>query len=150
MRYAAENGIRGLTASSAGTHAVIGHRVHEQAAAVLEEFGADTAGFAARQLTAKIARPVDLILTMTRAHRDIVLELVPSKLNRTFTLAEASRLVDRHDASTIAELASLRPQLEADQALDVEDPIGQRSEVFRMVGTHIAELLLPVVRLCRP
>ena len=77
--YAAENGMPELWVSSAGTRAVIGHPVHRDAAVVLDALGGDTSGFAARQLTAKIASTADLIIAMTSAHRDIVLETAPDR-----------------------------------------------------------------------
>jgi protein-tyrosine phosphatase len=33
---------------------------------------------------------------------------------------------------------------------DVPDPIGQSKEFFSMVGSRIADLMPPVVELCRP
>ncbi len=124
--------------------------MHAEAALVLQQLGGDPAEFAARQLTAKIASSADLILTMTAKHRDRVLELSPPKLNRTFTLTEASRLASDFGAESIADLASLRPQLSGQDRPDVPDPIGQSTEVFEAIGTQIAELLLPIVNLCRP
>lgn len=139
-----------FAASSAGTRAVIGHPIHSDAAAVLQGLGGDPSDFAARQLTPKIAALADLIVTMTRGHRDTVLELAPQKLHRTFTLAEASALATKFQVRTIADLANLRPQLLASEAPDVLDPIGQSTDVFETVGQQIADLLPPVIDLCRP
>ena len=147
--YAAQHGIADFTASSAGTRAVIGHPVHRDAAVVLDALGGDTSGFAARQLTAKIASGADLIIAMTGAHRDIVLETAPRQLQRTFSLTEASRLAAMDDAKTLADLAGLRPRLGANEKLDIPDPIGQSPDVFAAVGTQIADLLPPIMELCR-
>lgn len=141
--------IADFTASSAGTNAVIAHPMHAEAALVLQQLGGDPSDFAARQLTTKIASSADLILTMTAKHRDRVLELCPPKLSRTFTLTEASRLASDFDANGIADLAGLRPRLEASDRPDVPDPIGQSTEVFESIGTQIAELLRPIITLCR-
>jgi protein-tyrosine phosphatase len=142
--------IPNFSASSAGTHAVMGHPVHSAAASVLLQLGGDPAEFAARHLTAKIASSADLVLTMTRAHRDRVLEIAPHKLKRTFTLPEAAALAVNLGGHTIADLANLRPQLILNESLDIPDPIGQSPEVFAAVGQQIAELLPPVLELCRP
>ena len=139
----------GFRASSAGTRAVIGHPVHPEAARVLTDLGGDPADFAARQLTAKIAGDADLVLALTRAHRDGVLELAPRQLHRTFTLTEAAHLVTRFDPADVRELAALRPQLSAEQSPDVPDPIGQNREVFDRVGAQIADLVTPIVEFCR-
>ncbi|KUI25662.1 hypothetical protein AU196_22960 [Mycobacterium sp. IS-1742] len=141
--------LSGLQVSSAGTRAVISHPIHEHAAQVLNRLGGDTADFAARQLTPKIASNADLVLTMTRFHRDRVLELAPRQLRRTFTLTEAAQLVSIFNPHAVADLADLRPQLVAEQAPDVQDPIGQSPEVFAKVGQQIADLLPPIIKLCR-
>jgi protein-tyrosine phosphatase len=147
--YAAEHGMPELWASSAGTRAVIGHPVHRDAAVVLDALGGDTSGFTARQLTAKIASNADLIIAMTSAHRDIVLETAPRRLQRTFTLTEASHLASMDDAETLSDLAGLRPRLGTTDKLDILDPIGQSPEVFAAVGAQIAGLLPPIMELCR-
>ncbi len=128
---------------------MIGHSIHRDAAVVLQELGGEPSHFAARQLTAKTTSDADLVLTMTKAHRDAVLELAPNKLHKTFTLIEAARLVTQCNATTIKDLSALRPRLAAGEVSDIEDPIGQDPEVFSRVGSQIAELLPPVLELCR-
>jgi protein-tyrosine phosphatase len=86
---------------------------------------------------------------MTRAHRDAVLELAPRQLHRTFTLTEASRLAAECNPRDIADLAAIRPQLASHELSEIPDPIGQSAEVFATVGTQIAELLPPILELCR-
>ena len=136
-------------ASSAGTRAVIGHPVHPESARVLQDLGGDPAGFAARQLTARIAADADLVLALTKAHRDAVLELAPRQLHRTFTLTEAAQLTSLFDPDSVQDLSALRPQLRADQSPDVPDPIGRDPEVFDRVGSQIADLMGPVMEFCR-
>lgn len=129
---------------------MIAHPIHRDAAPVLEKLGGEASNFVARQLTPKIASSADLILTMTRAHRDAVLEVAPHLLHRTFTLSEAARLVTDCDAVDIADLRVLRPKLAAHELTDIPDPIGQSEEVFTKVGSQIAELLPPILELLRP
>lgn len=145
---AAQQAVSGFRASSAGTGAVIGHPVHPEAARVLADLGGDPLGFTARQLTAARAADADLILTMTREHRDAVLELAPRRLHQTFTLTEAHALITQFDPENVAGLAALRPHLRADELPDVSDPIGQSPEVFEQVGARIAALVGPVVEFC--
>ena len=128
---------------------MIAHPMHPQAARVLEDLGGDPSGFAARQITPKIALGVDLVIAMTRAHRDAVLELAPRQLHRTFTLAEAARLASEFGARDVKGLAALRPQLRPGDAADIPDPIGQDAEVFNRVGSMIAELMPSVMELFR-
>ncbi|BBY87358.1 low molecular weight phosphatase family protein [Mycolicibacterium tokaiense] len=146
--YAAELGIPDFVASSAGTRAVIGHPIHEKAAVVLEELGGDPSDFTARQLSEKLASKADLVLAMTRGHRDKVLGIAPRLLKRTFTLAEAAAIAAHPDAATIADLPLLRPRTPTQQLADVQDPIGLDAAVFESVGAQIATLLPPVMKLC--
>jgi protein-tyrosine phosphatase len=147
--YATELEISDFIAGSAGTRAVINHPIHPDAAPVLEKLGGDASNFAARQLTPRIASDADLVLTMTQAHRAAVLELAPRQLRRTFTLIEAARLAAEFGPDDLSDLPRLRAHLPADEALDITDPIGQDPDVFSAVGSQIAELLPPVLELCK-
>lgn len=149
VAFSARLQIPGFSASSAGTRAVIGHAIHHDAAPVLERLGGDSAAFVARQLNPRIASSADLILTMTKAHRDSVLELAPQRLNQTFSLSEAACLIADFGAQTIADLAAVRPRLRQREVTDVLDPIGQGADVFSAVGLQIADLLSPILALCQ-
>ena len=146
--YASRLRIPDFTVSSAGTQAVIGHPIHKNAGLILSELGGDVSNFRARQLTPKIASSADLVLTMTREHRDAVLELAPRQLRATFTLSEAAQLAEHADAHEIKDLSKLRPTLRSDEVYDVPDPIGQSQEVFTSVGYYIGELLPPILEVC--
>jgi protein-tyrosine phosphatase len=128
---------------------MVGHAIHEYAARVLEELGGDPSNFAGRRLMPRVASDADLVITMTRAHRDAVLEIVPQRLRTTFTLSEISRIASEFDAQTIADLAALRPRLATRELRDIPDPIGRNPEFFSMVGSQIAGLLPPVLSLCQ-
>lgn len=129
---------------------MIGHPIHQEAADVLENMGGVASDFAARQLTRRIVFDADLVLAMTKAHRDKVLELAPHKLSSTFALAEAAALASMGDNNrNIADLAALRPHVAAHDWSDVPDPIGQSRAVFEAVGSQIAELLTPVLDFCQ-
>jgi protein-tyrosine phosphatase len=128
---------------------VISHPIQQDAALVLEKLGGESANFAARQLTSRIASEADLVLTMTRAHRDTVLELAPRQLHRTFTLCEAARLASEYNARNVADLAALRPHLVTRELPDIADPIGHSAEFFATVGSQIADLLPSIIELCR-
>ena len=147
--YASRFGLCDLKASSAGTHAVIGHAMHPSAALVLTSLGGDASGFIARQLTPQAATAADLIITMTVAHRDKVLELAPHCLNRTFLLTEASALCSADTVASIPEVGRLRWQLSSAERRDIVDPVGQSLDRFAQVGEEIAEFLLPVLEFCR-
>ena len=149
IAYGARSDFQDFRASSAGTHAVKGLPIEPYAARVLEKLGGDPSDFAARQLTPTIAADADLVLTMTKAHRDDVLKLAPRQLHKTFTLRESARLVMECDARNVADLAAFRPRLAAQEPSDVPDPMGHNEAFFAMVGAQIADLLPPVLDLCR-
>jgi len=128
---------------------MIAQPIHPVAAFVLETLGGEASNFTARQLTSRIASDADLVLTMTKAHRDTVLELAPHQLHRTFTLSEAARLASDSSARSIADLAALRPHLAPHELSDIPDPIGQGADVFATVGSRIANLLPPILEFCQ-
>lgn len=144
----AQMGAPGISSASCGVRAVIGSPIHPQAAAIIEEFGGDTTGFAARQINPRIASAADLILTMTREQRGAVLEVAPRQLRRTFTLAEAAELATRCGARNMTDLAALRSHVPPTSDIDIDDPIGQSPDFFSAVGARIAQLLPPVLQLC--
>ena len=147
---AAERGIPDITASSAGTQAVIGKPMHPDAARVLQDLHGDPANFVARQLTPKVALSAELVLTMTLEHRDAVLEMVPRLLHRTFTLTEAAHAASEFGARDVTSLSALRPRLRTGIDGDIPDPIGKDPEYFSSVGSAIANLVLAALALCPP
>lgn len=92
----------GFQVASAGTRALVGEPMQPISADIVRTFGGDPEGFAARQLTPKILRGVDLVLTMTSGHRGEVLQLDASLLKRTFTIREFARMVDVLDQRAAA------------------------------------------------
>jgi protein-tyrosine phosphatase len=128
---------------------VVGHPIQHDAALVLQKLGGDVSNFAARQITSSIASDADLVLTMTTTHRDIVLQLAPHQLHRTFTLCEAARLASAGNARSVADLAALRPHMATEEPSDIPDPLGESEEFFAMVGSKIADLLPPILGLCQ-
>lgn len=137
-----------FTASSAGTDAVAGRPIHAHAVSVLERLGGDSSNFSSRRLTSKIVDDADLVLTMTRAQRDDVLELVPRRLHQTFTLGEAAFLASECGARDIADLAANRPRFASHQWADIPDPMGREEAFFQTVGEQIDHLLTQVLEIC--
>jgi len=139
--------VHNLSASSAGTNAVVGNPIHPYAAEVIEKFGGESFPFAARDHDPRMSSEADLVLTMTRLQRDLVLASTPRLLRRTFTLSEAAVLASKFTPRSVEELAVLRPHLQRREAVDIPDPIGRRPEFFAQVGRQIADLLPPLVEL---
>ncbi|MGY1624198.1 hypothetical protein ACI789_18525 [Geodermatophilus sp. SYSU D00965] len=150
--------------ASAGTGAVVGSGVHPDSALVLTGLGGDPGGFRARQFEASFAAEADLVLVMTRRHRDVVLYQAPGALNRTFTLLEAAALEQQVAAegrplpgdgfadrarALVAAMAAARGRRRRGSGDDVPDPIGRPLEVQQEVGETIAGALVPLLaRIC--
>lgn len=102
----------GFQVASAGTRALVGEPMQPISADIVRTFGGNPDGFAARQLTPKVLRGVDLVLTMTSGHRGEVLQLDASLLKRTFTIREFARMLDVLDgraAETDSRPAAVEP-----------------------------------------
>jgi len=146
--FAETHGLSELTASSAGTRAVVGYGMEPTAAEVLRAMGGDPKGFRARQLCPAIVDDADLILTMTTRHRDRVLSESPRAMRRTFTLLEAGRLLTvPAEADTLVQRLALSrgQQARGERTDDIADPIGLDYGTFEAVGAQVAESLRPLV-----
>ena len=65
-----------IEVTSAGTHALHGHRAQDEAVTAMAELGIDIGDHRARQITRDIARRSNLILVMEAAHCGIVKKLL--------------------------------------------------------------------------
>jgi len=149
-----------VIAASAGTRAVAGAPIAAPMAALLDDAGVPSGGFAARQLTKPLIDDADLILTATTDHRSLVVDIEPRAVRRTFTLLEFARSVATYDLSGLAaagtpqRLAELiqharvaRPRLRLGQGhLNVPDPFRQSDEVYRDAFAMIAEAVSAIAR----
>jgi protein-tyrosine phosphatase len=90
-----------VTVSSAGTHALVGDPISDPMAALLLDSGFEPDSFEARRLSEYMLKEADLILSMTRAQRGLVVELWPAAVRRTFTLREFARLLEWVDPAAL-------------------------------------------------
>jgi protein-tyrosine phosphatase len=116
---------------SAGVAALAGSPIDPPVADFLQAHHAEPFGFAARQVDARMVTSADLVLTLTRAHRAQVLELVPSAVRRTFTLLEFVRVLEWLDFSglpsgldTGTRLRAILPLATAGRSLAQREPVG--------------------------
>lgn len=144
---------------SAGIRAVVDSAMHPHSALVLAGLGGDAGDFRARQFAEGMATGADLVLTMTRAHREEVLRHAPRTLARTFTLREAADLLTRLEGAAVEgagvperarqlvqALAAARSHRQAGGDDDIRDPIGHGPEVHEEVGETITAALLPLLQ----
>ncbi|MGY1716381.1 hypothetical protein ACI78R_18105 [Geodermatophilus sp. SYSU D01106] len=142
---------------SAGTDGVDGKSMDKRSAAALVSLGGDATGFTARTLLPRMAEEADLVLTMTRRHRRLVLAESPRAMRHTFTLPEAADLLRTADLRGVADLPlrqrarELAARLNVGRAHrrghesdDVFDPIGGSSSVHEYVAARIARKLRPL------
>ncbi|HEX4129985.1 MAG TPA: Sua5/YciO/YrdC/YwlC family protein [Pirellulales bacterium] len=102
---------RGIIVTSAGIAAMNGGRASPEAVIVMREMGIDLERHESQPLTEALVRHADLILTMTRSHRQAVLSQWPDAVERT-------KLVSRLSA-------------------DVADPVGGPAELYRRCATQV-------------
>lgn len=157
--FAAAFSVENITVASAGTHAMVGEPISPPMAALLDDLGAHTAGFAARRLTEEQIAGADVILAMTREHRSFVVGMVPAAVKRTFTLREFARLSTQvssadldeaagPDAGAARRLAALVPLAARHRAPvepeldDVVDPYRRKQKVYEESFGQV----LPAVR----
>ncbi|MBE8146955.1 low molecular weight phosphatase family protein [Brevibacterium casei] len=129
--------------SSAGTNAMADDTVPPEIARIADRHGFTLEGFRAERLDPRHIRDADLVLTMERAQRSMVVQMAPGALKRTFTLREFARilpLVPPEDSSSpierwqsVAALAQrYRRRAPGDGGDDdVVDPIGRSEAVHR-------------------
>ena len=168
----------GFEVRSAGTRALVGDPVQPLSADIIRTFGGTSEGFAARQLTGKVLRKVDLVLAMSSAHRGEVLQLDASLLKRTFTIREFARMLDvledrkgpgdqagpgiqftgdRITANTElwrslpARAASVRHLSLAPEATDndVIDPYRRSADYYRRMEDELAPAIISILRFAR-
>jgi protein-tyrosine phosphatase len=91
---------KGLTAeydcSSAGVYAYEGDSASYEAISVLKKLGLDISRHLARTLDSYMIRNSYIILTMTRDHKRMILDVFPESADKVYTLKEYAEY-DRYD-----------------------------------------------------
>ena len=145
-------GLPGLALiGSAGTAAVVGAPIARPMRVLLYEAGADTANFAARQITAALIDQADLVLTASTTHRSTIVDLQPTAVHRTFTLLEFTASTQSANPTRLAghtmperlevlirHARHARPKLRLTDP-DIPDPYLQPNEVYDAVFAQISE-----------
>jgi protein-tyrosine-phosphatase len=104
---------------SAGTNAFTGSPAHPYAVQASREAGLDLSGHRATLLTPDLIDRADWIFTMTRAHRDSILEFMPAAKERV-------RLLSRSGD-------------------DIAEPAGQSLERYRRCRVQMAGCLRDII-----
>lgn len=106
---------RGVIVVSAGISAMTGGRPTSEAVEVMAQRGLDLSGHESQPVTERLVRQADLILAMTRSHRDAIAAQWPAAANRTQVLCR--------------------------NGADVADPIGGSRELYDRCADQIDEQL---------
>ncbi|MCH8569794.1 low molecular weight phosphatase family protein [Nesterenkonia sp. AY15] len=169
VAQAGESWRSAVVIASAGTRALEGAPMDEQAAALSLRLGADATGHTARQLTPTMVEEADLVLGMAREHRSEVVRAAPRASRKAFLLTEFADLlegVERASAHRFQPLPSPRSGLASpllpDQlrqgveraaaqrgmipprdpdTMDVLDPYGHAPKVYRASAEQVQESL---------
>lgn len=123
-------GRKDVDVTSAGTGVFVRSGASAETVAILREEGADATGHQSRPVDSILLKKADLILVMTRAHRQQVLERVPEVEKRVYLLKE---------------FANIPKGFESD--LDIPDPIGRSHEAYEECFYIIREAVKRLVEL---
>jgi len=104
----------GVLVMSAGVHASRGMRATLEAVQAAKELGADLGAHLSQPATIDVLRRADVIYTMTAAHLEEVVSILPSAAKKTHRL---------------------------DPQGDIDDPIGADSRTYRQVAGHLQEVI---------
>lgn len=109
---------KGFFATSAGLSAASGEKPSKNSVAVLSEIGIDIKNHRARRLTPEMVENAALVITLTRAHKNAVLNIQNRPLQKVMTLGEAAR-----------------------ENRDILDPYGGTIEIYRACRDEIFDLV---------
>jgi protein-tyrosine-phosphatase len=116
----------GCQVLSAGTAAREGDPAADLAVQVMAERGLDLTAHRARLVSRELVDQADLVLTMTRSQRQMVIDLAPGAADRVFSLVE---------------YATCPTCLPPGEELDIPDPLGKGLDVYRASADHLLQMV---------
>ena len=115
---------------SAGTGVYLRSTASSETVAVLLEEGIDAAGHIAQPINSVLLKKSDLIIVMTRSHREQVIERVPAVEQRVYLLKEFSNAASNGQNN-----------------IDVPDPIGQPRSAYKVCLEDIKQAIQKIAQL---
>lgn len=112
-----------IKVKSAGIYALDGQEASEEAIRVMQEEGIDISGHRANILYRNLVEDADLILTMSRSHKQQLLSKYGFLKGKIFTLKEYAYSKEE----------------------DVEDPFGRGIEAYKIAKAEIKEALKKII-----
>lgn len=128
-KLAAERGIQ-VNVRSAGVAASTGMPISRHAEAVLKDHQAEGPS-QSTQLSAELIEWADLVLTLTRSHKQHVMQVFPDSIQKTYTLKEYVEN-DEQVLHDLEELDSLFATLEMKRALGQEILASERERAIEI------------------
>lgn len=123
--------IENICVSSAGISAFEGDEANEKAIYTLNKKGIDISNHKARQLSKDIINESDLILTMTKSHKRMILNALPELSHKVYTLKEYVFIINEEETTG--------------KNLDIDDPFGLDYNVYEKVAQEIEEQLIEII-----
>ena len=115
-------------ALSAGLYTCEGQRVNDYSIRALNNLGIDISNYTSLSFSRKIAQSAHLILTMTKSHRDSIIEVLPDAKKKVFTLKEYAY----NDTDN--------------QSINIEDPFGMPYEVYEKCSLEINKAIEELIK----
>lgn len=112
-----------LEVGSAGISTFDGGRAAENSISAMKDLNIDIENHRTRQVDIDLLKSQDLILTMSRSHRDIIIMEIPELYGKVFTLKEYALGQDE----------------------DIIDPFGASLEVYRNTRDEILQVLKALI-----
>lgn len=120
-----------INVSSAGITALEGEAANEKAIATLNKKGINIKNNRARQLTKEFINKSELILTMTRSHKKMILDFFPGYSHRIYTLKEYACVLSGEET--------------VGKDMDISDPFGFGYDVYEKTAEEIEEQLKKII-----
>lgn len=118
-----EKGMDHIHVSSAGILAASGEGASLPSISVMSEIGVDLKNHRARQVSTKLVKEADLILTMTEGHKNAIQSWEPSVWKKIYTLKEYAGIAGR----------------------DISDPYGLPEEEYRRTREELRQALEKII-----
>ena len=133
-------GCSDIRVSSSGTWAGAGYPATEGAIAAMARRHIDLSGHVSRPLDRQDVADADVVVAMTSAHVEEVLELVPDAKDKVIMLNEVAEVaLENSAADARSRLAAMldAPRPASREGLDVEDPIGRSAGDYRACADEL-------------
>lgn len=128
-----DNNIDNINVSSAGISTFEGDSANEKAIYTLRNKGIDIKSHKSRQITKEIIENSDLILTMTKSHKGMILNALPEYLNKIFTIKEYVYINNNEELTG--------------KNLDIADPYGLDYNIYEKCAAEIEENLKEIIKI---